>query len=251
MPDDDPMVMLKLLLERVEKAVIERGGAGLVLTVDELHAAKIPELERLGNDLQHVQSIVFAGAALPTIDDRIFNSAGATFFSRLARFALEPLSISESLSALRPPFDDANIGYDPVNLSQTVDRTKGYPYLVQLLGYEVWHRLEVDDDISESLLAAAYEAARDQSIFDVLQPTWRQLSPSSKRVLGVIASHGSSPVATSAVRQALDKSSSWFSVYRDRLIKAGMIQAAGRGYVELTGGDRAAQWILDQLVETD
>ena len=250
-PDDDPMVMLKLLLERVEKTVIDRGGAGLVLTVDELHAAKTPELERLGNDLQHVQSIVFAGAALPTIDDRIFNSAGATFFSRLARFALEPLSISESLSALRPPFDHANIGYDPVNLSQTVDRTKGYPYLVQLLGYEVWHRLEVDDDISESLLAAAYEAARDQSIFDVLQPTWRQLSPSSKRVLGVIARHGSTPVATSDVRQALDKSSSWFSVYRDRLIKAGMIQAAGRGYVELTGGDRAAQWILDQLVETD
>ena len=248
---DDPMVMLKPLLEQVEKTVVDRGGAGIVLTVDELHAARAPELERLGNDLQHLQSIVFAGAALPTIEDQIFSSAGATFFSRLARFDLEPLSISESLSALRPPFDDAGIGYDLIKLSKTVDRTKGYPYLVQLLGYEVWHRLEVDDDISESLLAAAYEAARDQSIFDVLQPTWRQLSPSSKRVLGVIARHGSNPVATSDVRAALDKSSSWFSVYRSRLIKAGMIQSAGRGYVELAGGDRAAQWILDQLVDTD
>ena len=249
--DDDPMVMLKLLLERVEQAVVSRGGAGIVLTVDEMHAANTDELERLGNDLQHVQSIVFAGAALPTIEDKIFSSTGATFFSRLARFALEPLSISESLAAFRPPFDDAEIGYDTVALTKTIDRTKGYPYLVQLLGYEVWHRLEEDDEISEEVLTAAYEAARDQSIFDVLQPTWRQLSPSSKRVLGVIAAHGSGPMATGDIRAALDKSSSWFSVYRSRLIKAGMIQPSGRGFVELAGGDRVAVWILDQLVDDD
>ena len=249
--DDDPMVMLKPLLERVERAVISRGGAGIVLTVDEMHAANTNELERLGNDLQHLQSIVFAGAALPTIEDKIFTSTGATFFSRLARFALEPLSISESLSAFRPPFDDADIGYDKVAVTKTIDRTKGYPYLVQLLGYEVWHRLEENEDISGEVLTSAYEAARDQSIFDVLQPTWRQLSPSSKRVLGVIAAYGSGPMATSDIRAALDKSSSWFSVYRSRLIKAGMIQPSGRGFVELAGGDRAATWILDQLADVE
>ncbi len=249
--DDDPMVMLKPLLERVDAAVIARGGAGLLLTVDELHAAKTPELERLGNDLQHLQSIVFAGAALPTIDDQIFSSAGATFFSRLARFALDPLSIAESLAALRPPFDDADIGYDDLELTKTVDRTQGYPYLVQLLGYEIWHRLEPGHDITESLLAAAYEAAREQSIFDVLQPTWRQLSPSSKRVLGVIAAHGAGPMATADVRKALDKSSSWFSVYRSRLINAGMLHPAGRGFVQLAGGERAAEWILSQLIDLE
>ncbi len=249
--DDDPMVMLKLLLERVAQTVVSRGGAGIVLTVDEMHAANTDELERLGNDLQHLQSIVFAGAALPTIEDKIFSSTGATFFSRLARFALEPLSISESLAAFRPPFDDAEIRYDLVALTKTIDRTKGYPYLVQLLGYEVWHRIREGDDITEEVLTAAYEAARDQSIFDVLQPTWRQLSPSSKRVLGVIAAHGSTPMATSEIRAALNKSSSWFSVYRSRLIKAGMIQPSGRGFVELAGGDKAAEWILHQLVDDD
>ncbi len=247
--DDDPMVVLKPLLERVEAAIVGRGGAGLLLTVDELHAAKTSELERLGNDLQHLQSVVFAGAALPTIDDQIFNSAGATFFSRLARFALEPLSIAESLSALRPPFDEHNIGYNDLELTKTVDQTQGYPYLVQLLGYEIWHRLEPGDAITESLLSAAYEAAHEQSIFDVLQPTWRQLSPSSKRVLGVIAANGPGPMATADVREKLDKSSSWFSVYRSRLINAGMLQAAGRGFVELAGGERAAEWILNQLID--
>lgn len=157
--------MLKPLLERVEQAVTSRGGAGLLLTVDELHAANTAELERLGNDLQHVQSIVFAGAALPTIDDQIFKSPGATFFSRLARFALEPLSISESLAALRPPFDEAGIGVDEVALTNFVDQTKGYPYLVQLFGYEIWHRLEEGDDITLAILNDAYEAARKQAIF--------------------------------------------------------------------------------------
>lgn len=249
--DDDPMVVLKPLLERVDAAVIDRGGAGLLLTVDELHAAKTPELERLGNDLQHLQSIVFVGAALPTIDDQIFDSPGATFFSRLARYQLEPLSISESMAALRPPFDDASIGYDAVALTKTVDKTQGYPYLVQLLGYEIWHRLEPGDDIGNVLLSEAYAAARDQSIFDVLAPTWRQLSPSSKRVLGVVAAHGAGPMATAEVRAALDKSSSWFSVYRSRLISAGMLQAAGRGFVQLAGGERAAEWIMTQLIDTE
>lgn len=247
----DPMVMLKPLMDRVQAAVVERGGAGLVLTVDELHAANTNEIERLGNDLQHVQDIVFAGAALPTIDDQIFNSPGATFFSRLARFALEPLSITESLAALRPPFDDAGVGYDELMLTKVVSETKGYPYLVQLLGYEIWHRLVEGDPITEPLLSNAFDAARDQSIFDVLAPTWRQLSPSSKRVLGVIAANGAGPMATIDVRAAIDKSSSWFSVYRSRLIHAGMLQSSGRGFVELTGGERAAEWITAQLVDPE
>lgn len=249
-PDDtDPMVQLKPLLERVDAAVVARGGAGLMLTVDELHAAKTNELERLGNDLQHLQSIVFAGAALPTIEDQIFSSAGATFFSRLARFNLEPLSLSDSLAAIRPPLDDAGITYDDVALTKTVDRTQGYPYLVQLLGYEIWRQLDAGDSITAPLLDEAYEVARDQSIFDVLQPTWRQLSPSSKRVLGVIAANGAGPMATADVRAELGKSSSWFSVYRSRLIKAGMLAAPNRGFVQLSGGERAAEWILEQLVD--
>jgi len=249
--DNEPMVALKPLLERVARMVVARGGAGLLLTVDELHAAKTVELERLGNDLQHLQEIVFAAAALPTIDDQIFKSAGATFFSRLARFALEPLSIAESLAAIRPPFDEAGIGYDNVELTKTVELTKGYPYLVQLLGYEIWHRLTPGHDIDTDLLLAAFEAAQAQSIFDVLAPTWRQLSPSSKRVLAVISANGSGPMRVADVRERLGKTSSWFSVYRSRLMKAGVLGAPARGQVELAGGERAAAWILDQLEGDD
>lgn len=245
--DDDPMVAVKPLLERVASTVAERGGAGLLLTVDELHAANVTELERLGNDLQHVQDVVFAGAALPTVDDQIFQSSGATFFSRLARFVLQPLSLGESLAALRPPFDEVGIGYDEVALTRVVEQTQGYPYLVQLLGYEIWHRLEPSDAITETLLSDAYDAARTQAIFDVLAPTWRQLSPSSKKVLGVVAANGPGRVKVADIRERLGKTSSWFSVYRSRLIKAGVLEAAGRGYVSLAGGDRAAEWILEQL----
>ena len=249
--DDEPMVALKPLLERVAQMVVDRGGAGLLLTVDELHAANTAELERLGNDLQHLQEIVFAAAALPTIDDQIFKSAGATFFSRLARFALEPLSIAESVAAISPPFDDEGISYDKIELTKTVEQTKGYPYLVQLLGYEIWHRLQPGDDIDADLLAAAYEAAQAQSIFDVLAPTWRQLSPSSKRVLGVIAANGPGSMRVADARERLGKTSSWFSVYRSRLMKAGVLDAPARGEVALSGGERAAEWILEQIEDAD
>lgn len=249
--DEDPMVLLKPLLERVEAIVTDRGGAGLLLTVDEIHAASTKELERLGNDLQHVQSIVFAGAALPTVDDQIFATPGGTFFSRLARFSLEPLTLADSVAALRPPLDEHDLVYDDVELTAVAHRTKGYPYLVQLLGYEIWSRLSPGDDITEPLLSAAFDAAQAQSIFDVLAPSWRQLSPSSRRVLGVIAAGGSGRVATADVIAELGKSHSWFSVYRSRLIKAGLMYAPERGFVQLTTGDQGAEWIRAQVMELE
>jgi len=250
-PESDPMLDLKPLLERVDAVVRERGGAGVVLTVDELHAAKTDELERLGNDLQHLQSIVFAGAALPTIDDQVFSASGATFFTRVARFLLDPLSLSEAVSAIRPPLEDAGINFDVAELTATVAKTNGYPYLVQLLGYELWRSLDEGSAVTADALEAAFVLAHEQSVFDVLQPTWRQLSPSSKRVLGVIAEAQGEPVPVAEIREVLGKSSSWFSVYRSRLIKTGIIQSPARGLVELTGGERAAQWISEQLIDDE
>ncbi len=244
---NDPMTMLKPLLERVTARVVARGGAGLLLTVDEMHAAVPRELERLGNDLQHVQDVTFAGAALPSIVDLIFNERGATFFSRIARFELEPLTTAESMEALCTPFDEANVIYKRPQLTKVADQTLGYPYLVQLLGHEIWHRLEEDAPIDSSIIDAAYEAANAQSILDVLQPTWRQLSPSSRQVLAVLAKDPEGRATVKQIREELDKTSSWVSVYRSRLITAGIIRAAGRGVVELSGGRRASQWIREQV----
>ena len=243
----DPMTMLKPVLERVAKQTVAAGGAGLLLTVDEMHAAVPAELERLGNDLQHVQEVAFAGAALPTIVDMIFNEPGATFFSRIARFELEPLTTGESMEALCPPFDDAGVRYERDDMLRAADRTLGYPYLVQLLGHEIWHRLEPGDPIEPDLLDAAHHEAEQQSIMDVLQPTWRQLSPSSKRVLAILAEDSQGRGTVKDIRERLGKTSSWVSVYRSRLITSGVIRAAGRGVVELTGGERAARWIREQV----
>lgn len=243
----DPMTMLKPLLERVTARVVAGGGAGLLLTVDEMHAAIPRELERLGNDLQHVQDVAFAGAALPNIVDMIFNERGATFFSRIARFELEPLTTAESVEALCTPFDEADVSYERPQMTKAADQTLGYPYLVQLLGYEIWHRLDEGQPIGASVIEESYEAANEQSILDVLQPTWRQLSPSSRRVLAVLASDPEGRATVKQIREELDKTSSWVSVYRSRLITAGVIRAAGRGVVELSGGQRAAQWIREQV----
>jgi len=245
---DDPMTMLKPLLERVTAQVVGNGGAGLLLTVDEMHAAVPAELERLGNDLQHVQEVAFAGAALPSIVDMIFNERGATFFSRIARFELEPLTTAESMEALCPPFDDADVAYERGDMLRAADRTLGYPYLVQLLGHEIWHRLEPGDPIVPELLDEAHHEAEQQAIMDVLQPTWRQLSPSSKQVLAILAEDSQGRGTVKNIRERLGKTSSWVSVYRSRLITSGVIRAAGRGVVELTGGARAARWIQEQVV---
>ena len=184
---------------------------------------------------------------MPTITDIVFKQKGATFFSRSARFELEPLTTAESVEALCPPFDDAAISYDRPAMTRGADETLGYPYLVQLLGYEIWHRLtDSDSPITSELITSSLEAAREQAILDVLEPTWKQLSPTSRRILGLIAQAPNGQASVSDLRIELGKSSSWISVYRSRLITAGVLRSAGRGLVELTGGERAAIWIREQ-----
>jgi hypothetical protein len=99
--------------------------------------------------------------------------------------------------------------------------TKGYSFAFQALGYIFWER-DCPDDIST--IMSDYDALLSNSSYNVI---WRECSKKDQEILEAMAGIDSSDV--SAIRKACgDMSSRYFSVYRQRLIRKGILTSDAR-----------------------
>ena len=113
-------------------------GTGLIITVDEIHAADRPDLSRLAADVQHFIreglpiGLVFAG--LPAAVSDLLNEGVATFLRRADRIDLHAASIAEVERSFSETFAGAGIGLSPHLAKAAAEATGGYPFLIQLVG---------------------------------------------------------------------------------------------------------------------
>jgi len=116
--------------------------SGLLITVDEAHViAPLPDLAALAAAMQVVVrrsrlpvAVILAG--LPELRGR-FHGVG-TFLERIETLDVGYLTADATRYALVQPAADAGVAFDVDALDLLVDSSGGYPYLVQVLGYETW-----------------------------------------------------------------------------------------------------------------
>ena len=216
---------------------LDARGAGLLLTVDELHAGQIDELRMLGVVMQDVTRVgqlpmAFAGAGLPILEDTLLADASVTFLQRCARYEIGFLDPPAAWTAMAEPVRRRGGQMAPEAVEHAVAVSQGYPFMVQLVGFHAWEAatdptsaVTLDDVVSGS------ETARRQVGQLVIGPMWRDLSDGSKRFLAAMAQDdGTSPIAAIAAR--LGVSSGYAGVYRQRLMKSGMVSPAGTGRLD-------------------
>lgn len=228
-----PQHDLESLLASLGDALAER-GAGLLITIDELHAADVSEIRQFGGVFQLAsrrpeRPIAFAGAALPELEDRLMAGAAATFLQRCGRHEIGSLSISDAATALSVPVETAGGRIDDDALRLAAETSGGQPYLVQLIGADMWDRCV---DPIAGISADDVEGARVGSVRKfgehVYAPLWRRLSDLDKRFLiAMLDDVGSTSVGDIGRRWGHDSRS--LSRYRQRLLSAGLIAAVGRG----------------------
>ena len=116
-------------------------GTGLLITVDELHAA---ETRRFGTIMQKLtrraqKPVAFVGAGLPRLLDDLMSGDAATFLQRCHRMEVGPLDITATKQVLADTFrlGESHIAGDP--LDEAAIASRGHPYLTQLIGYEIWN----------------------------------------------------------------------------------------------------------------
>ncbi|MCY3561202.1 MAG: AAA family ATPase [bacterium] len=211
-------------------------GAGLLVTVDEMHVSEIDEIRQFGNVFQLVsrraeRPVAFVGAALPELEGRLLSGDASTFLQRCVRHEIANLRPSEAATALRQPIADAGGRIDDDALAVAVDASMGQPYLVQLIGSYIWEDAE---DLTSGVTAdEARRAAADadeQFGRHVHGPVWHRLSDLDKRFLAAMLADAASS-AVSDVGRRWGHNPRSLSTYRKRLLAAGLITSVGRGRI--------------------
>lgn len=210
-------------------------GRGLFVSVDEMHMHAGADLRRLAEVLQHCvrqdRPVVFAGAGLPSALDEIFEAPGLTFFRRSHKAPIGAIDRPAVEAALRDPIVEGGRSIEANALAAAIEATRGYPYLVQLVGYHVWAVRPLAQRITVADVSSGVPLALDALGPTVLQPILRDLSPRDRGFL-VAMTEDDGPSLVSDIGVRTGQSRGNVQTYRARLLQEQVIVPAGRGYVD-------------------
>lgn len=245
-PQADPgyPVSLRSQIQRVAELNAPRG---LLITVDEVSLRAADDLARFTSEIQHAirddVEIAFVGAGLHHSIAELLSQPGLTFLRRAVRTPIGLLTPEDVLLALRQPIEDAGRAIDDDALDFAMRAAQGYPFMAQLVGDLAWKANPSAASISTADVREAYPKARRRMGVNIHARAMSDLSPTDRTVLAHMAlTDGPSSVAD--LRAALGVNPQHLNVYRQRLLDAGMIRAAGRGKV-----DFALPYLRDYLRE--
>lgn len=114
-------------------------------------------------------------------------------------------------------------------LIEATNATGGYPFMIQLVGYHVW-RKATGHRIDLAAVHAGILAARKRLGSTVHATALADLSAVDRTYL-LAMSHDEGESSTGEIARRLHETPYYASVYRARLIDAGVIEPTRRGYV--------------------
>jgi len=222
---------LSLLLDELEKH-----KKGLVILVDEIQANS-NALRLLTTAYQHMvgenKNIAIAMAGLPHAISSILNDEVLTFFNRAKKIQLEPLPLNTISVYFSKVFGKLGKKISVKNLEIVVGLTRGYPYLLQLIGYYLLEYAENSIEITSRHIELANSSARNDMIDNIYKPVVKLLSDKDMQFLRAMAKDdGTSRV--SDIKNRLKISDGLVQAYRKRLLDAGVVAAERRGEMAFT-----------------
>ena len=189
------------------------------------------ELRELGATIQHCfreeRPIAFVAAGLPAaVQDLLLKDKVLTFLRRGARYELGDVDLAEARHALEAPIVDGGRSIDPEALDLATRASRGYPFLIQLIGAQLWRHAGDAAVISLDIAELAVRTALPRMGRLLHEPVLADLSPVDRRFLAAMAEDdGPSRPHDLAVRMGVDDN--YVSQYRLRLIAAEVIRPAG------------------------
>jgi len=222
----------RIQMERILD-VLESHNTGIFFTIDEV-AANVEELKTFGKRYQHFQregrNVALLVAGLPLNVEAFQQLPDTTFIRRAIPHDLSNVSTTAVRTALRQTFTESGKRIDADALRYAAEATEGYPFLVQLVGAQIW-RNSSGNHITLDSVKRGVEAARRRIGETVHSSSMADLSPMAKTFLIKMA-QDDGPSRMKDITARAGWSTEQSNVYRSRLITAGMIRPAGHGLVE-------------------
>ncbi|QGU04877.1 ATP-binding protein [Corynebacterium comes] len=214
-------------------------GTGVLITVDEVQDADPEALSRLATTYQDLirddQQVALVMAGLTHGINRLLDLPGTTFLRRARRFELGPLTDADALATLTATAADSGRPFDDSSAQSAVQLARGYPYLVQLVGYLAWDHTA--DGITDDDVTAISEEAIETMGAQVHAPSLKGVPAAQVAYLRAMADlmkPGETTVPSSDVAEAVGKKPNQATDTRGKLMDRGLIEAPAWGRVSFT-----------------
>ena len=225
---------LRNQIELLTDLLIEH-ETGLLITLDEVHQNQIAELRDLATAVQHAfregRELAFVGAGLISSISDVLNDKVLTFLRRPERHHLGSVHHREVQRALREPIEMAGRAVGDEALEVMTNGTRGYPFLIQLVGAQTWrlHPSEIDITVDDAQEGVSRALRRLGTL--VYEPALASASAIDKTfLLAMTKDEGPSKMADIQERLGVDVN--YASQYRLRLIAAELIESSSHGHVD-------------------
>lgn len=212
---------------------LEQQGHGILILVDEVQGSSQELKQIVSAYLELVgerrnAAIVFAG--LPGAISSVLNDRVLTFLNRATKITLGPLPENEIDAFFAHAFAKAGIQISSELRRKATRATEGSPYMLQLVGYNIVLYAGEGGKANEQVLQDALESARTSFENDICGTTLTALSDKDILFLEAMAQdEAESSMADIARRMGVGPD--YAQKYRKRLIDAGIVAGAQRGYV--------------------
>ncbi|GGH50470.1 ATP-binding protein [Microbacterium album] len=244
---------LEDFLHETSTMIRQRGGAGLLVVIDELHAPLESRSAReyapdqraqtdaavLLNVVQNMGAererypVAVVGAGLPQTKELL--TRAATFGERVDEMVLSGLGPEASAAVLTEPARQLGVTWEADALEAAVAGAGGYPQALQIVGSAAWEaaRPENGDAISLAHVAAG-RAAAQAAMDSLFLSRWRVASETERAFLRAMASLPGASVRRGAIAAQLGVPTESLGVTRQSLINKGLIEAPAHGRLRFT-----------------
>ncbi len=223
--------------------------AGVVVTLDELHAADAGQAGRVAAVLQQAVPegwpLVVCAAALPSIRSLRGKAGLPTYLERAEWHDLGPLDDDDAAQALLEPAAAEERPIDADAAVVLLEVAGGYPYAVQVAGHFAWRASHGADRITLAHAEAALPRIR-ADLDQLFTSRWDDASGKEQEYLAAMAELAlDGPVISAEVAARLGRGTRQVSYLRERLIRKGTIYvAADRSLCFITPG--MAAWVRER-----
>jgi len=216
----EPISNIMSLLDKM-LTYLESKGKKILITVDEVENSPSMKsfIEAYSSLLREGHPVRLLMTGLYERVMSLQDNGSLTFLYRAPKVHLGPLPIN----AIAAGYQE----YLKVGEERAIDLaklTKGYAYAYQLLGYLLYKK---ENRVLDNDLLVSFDSYLATNVYDKI---YQGLSPSERKI--VLAIKGDGSIKVSIIKDAIDMGDKHFGVYRDRLIKMGVLSSPGYGLVE-------------------
>jgi len=208
-------------------------NVGLLITVDEIDV-KVDELRTVVTTFQHFvrerREVALIMAGLPPKVSALLRKDSVSFLRRAFQQHLEAIDESEVRYSMKKTIELAGRTIEDEALEIAIKSTKGFPFMIQLIGYQIWRQNQEKNiislnDVKEGIILAQKDIERM-----IFETTYRELSDNDILFLtAMLEDNDYSNINNLAKR--MNVTSKYAGIYRKRLIEQGIIESVGHGKV--------------------